>query len=301
MSCLAPACADETEPPCAAVPACGETGLEPIAAPASAADERFNLVLQSLEDELYVGVGRYIDGTLLAYEGTATFSLTVWYTEDSPYYTDGSPLQRVAASGTVVALLVETEQELQPGGRWPLTTLHLRAVEDEVDTYIAEDHREPGVPFRGNISSAYTCTGTMTSFIEAPEALRLDRIVCEEVDESLRLLRRLEIDADLRRMDPSTIDYADAVNLRNVPGVGPPPELGHEDRCTPAVVQEHVGARRVQGSDECYVEIDYEAVTFVRKDCVASHGVAELEVGAARRCCCTAGHCHPSDYVCVSL
>lgn len=299
LLCFAPACADVPEI-CTKLPRCGATGLGPIASPTSAADERYNRVLKLLQEDLHRAVGRYIDGTLPAYEGTATFVLEYSYPEQSYYYTDGSPFQRDAASGHAVALLDETQENLAPGGLFPVTTLHLHATEDDLDTFICLDHREPSVVMPVPNSAEWTCTGSATPFIEAPDRIVLDQIVCEQQDFSVK--RRLELDADLRRMPPTTIDYADLLLLRTVDVSDYPPELGEEDRCLASVVREKDDGRRIIERDgTCYVEVDYRALSFVRTDCVATHGVAELEVTAARRCCCSGSHCHPSEYDCEPL
>jgi hypothetical protein len=295
---VAPACADVPEP-CAELPTCGATGVGRIASPTSATDERYNRVLQLLQNDLHRAAGRYIDGTLPAYEGTATFVEESSYSEGSEQYSDGSPFRRDTTSGHAVALLEETQENLAPGGLFPLTTLHLHATGNELDTFIGQDHREPGVPVRGPIGSEWTCTGSSTAFVEAPDRIVLDDIVCEQQDYPVN--RRLELEADLRRMAPSTIDYADLLLLRAVDVSGFTPELGGEDRCLPAVVQKHEGPRTIHSEATCYVEAHYQALSFVRTDCVTTHGVAELEVGEARRCCCSVEHCHPNEYECQPL
>lgn len=101
LLCFAPACADAPEI-CTKLPKCGATGLGPIASPTSAADERYNRVLQLLQEDLHRAVGRYIDGSLPAYAPTASPRMAL-LSSRSRQLADAAALARTAIRANTTA------------------------------------------------------------------------------------------------------------------------------------------------------------------------------------------------------
>jgi hypothetical protein len=269
---------------CDELPACGGASEGPVAPATSPERGWFEYVLEAERSQLHQAVGQYLDGSLPAYEGTLVATFVSG--ENEPRST----------SGYAVGVLDETHP-LGSNAGGPVTHLRLFAPGSDFVTGIAQAHGDPAVLFGGNNGSS--CSGSATSFIDPPERITLSDIQCSPNGEAEDW--HLEIaEASLTRLDPQEIRFEDLVDLRAAGIEGVLPEIGNVDACPNAAILERHDEQG-WGDTNCSTQIEYRSVWFVRTDCPATHGIAELEIQSAEECCCDSTDCGPTDYRCHPL
>lgn len=286
------ACGDPA--PCASdVPACGDAGLALLAAPAAAAELRYNAVLQAELVRLHLAVGQYVDGSVSVYRGSVAFHREAqsWVSEQPSV---------LSGDGEVYAILVDDEPSIDGPERVPVRALNLYVPASDYRLGLAQDARSEGTPLHATGFGWVPCTGEHPSLLAEPGHLVLRGVVCDRDDAEGRL--HLEIDADLERLPAGTVTHDDLVQLRRVAVPWAlPPLSGEEEPCSGALVESRRGAHRLSVEGLCHTDVDYEVVSFVRTECVATHGVLSLDLGEVRRCCCHPYHCHPDEEECRTI